>query len=61
MIREVQRVLSLFSNFFNDDTTFEPFPTRFENTNECFRIVYTNFLSGYKFCLYEFHIYRFQK
>ena len=39
MIREVERVLSLFSNFYNDDTTFEPFPTRFENTNEYFCIV----------------------
>ena len=39
MIREVERVLSLFSNFLNDDTTFEPFPTRFDNTNEYFCIV----------------------
>ena len=39
MIREVERVLSLFSNYYNDETTFEPFPTRIENINECFCIV----------------------
>ena len=35
MIREVLTVLSLFTNFFNDQATFGPFTIKFENTNEC--------------------------
>ena len=38
MIKEVLRVLSLFSNFFNDNTNFEPFSARYKNTTECFCI-----------------------
>ena len=36
MIRKVLRVLSLFCNFFNDETAFGPVSTRFKDTNDCY-------------------------
>ena len=36
MIRQVFKVMSLFCNFFNDETTFGTVSTRFKDTNKCY-------------------------